>query len=191
MAGRQAPPVAELGVEARVQRAFAGLTKKVMKKAQPLSPSVLVDIQLGARSHPDPQTRRWCLFLLDHYANDQSIEVFAQALTDEVSYVRDLALHSIACEPCKQGDVPIADVVPPVIAVLTDDPDAALRIKAIPVLLGLVDRDPRAREAIRTAAKQDPDPLVRKCARDALDGHFQMPKKRFERSQRRHTVGKH
>lgn len=141
MTGRTEPDVT-----ARVARAFAGLTKKQMRKAQPLSPALLADIQ-------------W-------------------------------ALHSIACEPCKQADLCVADVVPPVIAVLHSDPDARLRIKALPVLLGLGDRDPRVREAIRAAVETDPDPLVRSCARAALDGRFVMPRKRYERSQRRHGVGK-
>jgi hypothetical protein len=71
--------------------------------------------------------------------------------------------------------------------VLQEDPDVNLRIKSIPVLLRLADRDPRAREALSDAARKDPDPLVRTCARDALQGHFVAPKKRYERSQRRHA----
>jgi hypothetical protein len=181
----------ESDIDACVQRAFAGLNGKALKKGRPIAPAVLAGIQLGALRHPDPGTRRWCLYLLDHYANDQSYDVFAEALHDEVPHVRDLALHSIACEPCKQGDLCVADVVPRVITVLTNDPDANLRIKAIPVLLGLVARDGRARDAIRQAAVQDRDPLVRKCARDALAGYFVAPQKRYERSQRRHAPGKH
>ncbi len=185
------PLVTHEDVVARVQRAFAGLTAKVMKKNKPLTPAAIADLSEGALHHPDPEARRWCLFLLDHYANDTSTHVFAQALHDELPQVRASALHGITCVPCKDGELCLADVIPPVIGVLQDDPAADLRIKAIPTLLGLAGSDPRIREALRTTAKSDPDPLVRKCARDALDGHFEMPKKRYERSQRRHTVGKH
>lgn len=123
-----------------------------MKQGKPLPAAVLADIKVGAVQHPDPDTRRWCLFLLDHYANDQSTPVFAQALHDVVPHVRAMALHGIACEPCKEGDLCVADVVPPIVDVLRADPDAGLRLKAMATLLGLVDR---------------------------------------ERSQRRHTAGKH
>jgi hypothetical protein len=173
-------------VPARVERSFTTAAKS-LKKRRRLTATAIEDFQLGAVHHPDPQVRRWCLFFLDHYANNASMDVFTQALTDEVPFVRDLALHSIACEPCKGGELCVADALPPVVRVLREDPDVNLRIKAIPVLLRLAERDPRAREALSDAARKDPDPLVRTCARDALQGHFVAPKKRYERSQRRHA----
>jgi len=72
--------------------------------------------------------------------------------------------------------------------VLRHDPKADLRIKAIAVLLRLAHRDARARQALAQAAADDADPLVRSCAREAVNGRFAPPKKRYERAQRRHAA---
>jgi HEAT repeat protein len=177
-------------VAARVERALTASTK-ALKKKRPLSRSAVEAFQLGALHHTDPQMRRWCLFFLDHYANDTSMAVFAEALHDDVPAVRDLALHSIACEPCKDGELCVADAVPPVVRVLEADPAPSLRIKAIGVLLGLASRDARAGEALKAAARIDPDPLVRECARQAAAGRWVPPKKRYQRHQRRHAAVHH
>jgi hypothetical protein len=50
------------------------------------------------------------------------MHVFAEALTDDQPWVRDIALHSIACEPCKEGELCVRDTVPHVIRVLAQDP---------------------------------------------------------------------
>ncbi|HUY25702.1 MAG TPA: hypothetical protein VMV09_10445 [Candidatus Saccharimonadales bacterium] len=41
-------------------------------------------MQAGALGHPDPKTRRACLTVLDHEANDESMPVFLRALDDPV-----------------------------------------------------------------------------------------------------------
>jgi HEAT repeat protein len=183
-------PTAE-EVTARVDKALRGPAAKAMKRKGRLPAAALEDIQLGAVHHPDPHMRRWCLFLLDHFANDESMAIFATALLDDVPIVRDSALHGLTCEPCKDGELCVTDTVPHVIRILEADPEANLRIKAIGTLMWLSGRDPRAREALKIAARKDPDGLVRKCARDAVDGHFVPPKKRYERSQRRHAAVHH
>jgi len=176
-------------VTRRVDAALAGPVAKAMKRKRPLAVSDIEVVQLGALEHPDPQVRRWCLFILDHFANDQSMEVFAKALADAEPLVRDLALHSIACESCKQEELCVVDTVPHVIQVLMSDSSVRLRINAISALLRLAGRDGRAREALQAAADSDADPLVRKCAQDAAtSGYFVPPKKRYERRQRRHAI---
>jgi hypothetical protein len=146
----------------------------------------LAAIQAAAVHRADAFDRRSCLFFLDHYANDASTAVFAAALKDPVDFVRNAALHSIACESCRTGELCVADVVPSIVAVLEEDPSPELRTKAIPTLLRLADRDSRAADAIRRAAELDPDPIVRRAARDAMEGAFVAPRKRYERRQRRH-----
>lgn len=175
-------------VSSRVDRTLRGPVSKALKRRRPLTAAMVEDIQLGALRHPDPKVRRWCVFLLDHYANDQSAHVFAQALHDGAHLVRDMALHSIACEPCKEGELCVADTVPHIVDVLRHDPKPDLRIKAIAALMRLSDRDARVKTALQCAAADDADPLVRGCARDALAGRFVPPKKRYERAQRRHAV---
>ncbi len=166
-----------------LKRFFSATAKqksRVVKKAP------LADLQAAALHHPDPFTRRECLFFLDHYANEASTPVFARALHDPVDFVRNAALHSIACESCRATGLCVADVVTVVAGVLEGDPSPELRTKAIPTLLRLDGRDHRAGEAISRAASHDPDRIVRQAAADALCGYYVAPRKRYERRQRRH-----
>lgn len=146
--------------------------------------AVLPDLQHAALQHPDPQIRRYCLFLLDHHANDVSMHVFAQALRDQAAVVREAALHSLACESCKTGELSVADIVPSLVQVL-DDPKPDLRIKAIVALVSLAADDPEVRGALQRAADSNTDPITRQCAADALRGQLVVPRKRYERRQRR------
>ena len=45
-------------------------------------------VRAAAVIHPDPEMRRSCLFFLDHYDCDGSVETFRQALRDPVSLFR-------------------------------------------------------------------------------------------------------
>ena len=156
------------------------------QKPRLLKKAPLPDLRTAALHHPDPFARRECLFFLDHYANDTSTAVFAEALHDPVDFVRNAALHSIACEACRTTELCTADVVPGIVGVLEGDPSPDLRTKAIPTLLRLASRDSRAWDAIGRAAEHDPDAIVRLAAADALSGCFVAPRKRYERRQRRH-----
>jgi HEAT repeat protein len=164
----------------RYSSATAKQKSRLVKKAP------LADLQTAALRHPDPFARRACLFFLDHYANEASTSVFTEALHDPVDFVRNAALHSIACESCRTAELCVADVVPGIVGVLEGDPSPELRTKAIPTLLRLAGRDIRAWEAIGRAAERDPDSIVRRAAADALCGYFVAPRKRYERRQRRH-----
>jgi hypothetical protein len=101
-------------------------------------------------------------------ANDPSMVTFAQALRDPIDFVRNAALHSVACESCKVEGLCVADVVEALIEVVAGDPNPELRTKAIPMLMRLSDRDDRARVAIERAAAKDPDELIRRAADDTL-----------------------
>jgi HEAT repeat protein len=142
-------------------------------------------IQLAALHHPDPFVRRGCLDFLDHYANEASEPVFARALRDPVELVRHTALHSLACETCRREEVCAVDVVPHLVELLSADPSPELRHKAIPVLLRLAERDPRARQAVERAADNDGDALVREVARRALAGQHVRSRKAYQRRAKR------
>ncbi len=163
---------------------FFSATQK--QKSRLVNKAPLADLQAVALHHPDPFARRECLFFLDHFANEASTAVFAEALQDPVDFVRNVALHSIACESCRTSELCVGDVVPCIVSVLEGDPSPELRTKAIPTLLRLAGRDSRAWEAIGRAAEHDPDGIVRRAAADALCGYFVAPRKRYERRQRRH-----
>lgn len=147
----------------------------------------LTELQSVALHYPDAFVRRACLFFLDHYANESSTGVFVEALRDPVDFVRNAALHSIACETCRKEELCVPEVVSAVAGVLEGDLSAELRTKAIPTLLHLAGRDTLAWEAIGRAASSDPDDIVRLAAADALSGLFVAPRKRYERRQRRHA----
>lgn len=129
----------------------------------------LGDIQSAALHHEDPWARRRCLDFLDHHAADESTAVFLAALDDPVAPVREIALHGLACERCRTGEVCATDVVPRVIKVLEGDSDPDVRYKTLPILREFLVRHPDAVGAIRRAATADPDGLVREGARLALD----------------------
>ncbi len=131
--------------------------------------------------------RRDCLFFLDHHANDQSMAVFAKALHDPIDFVRNMALHSLACQSCKTGDLSATDVVPGLIEVLEHDRSVEMRSKVIPLLLRLSGEDFRAKPAVERSAQSDPDALIRQAAADGLSGRFVAPRKRYERRQRQHA----
>jgi hypothetical protein len=162
---------------------FSGATARQKPRLAERAP--LGDLQVAALRHADPFARRECVFFLDHYANEASTAVFAAALGDPVDFVRNAALHSIACETCRTEELCVADVVPSVVGILDGDPSPELRTKAVPALLRLAGRDSRARDAIERAAEHDPDAIVRQAAADALAGNSVPSRKRYERRQRR------
>jgi hypothetical protein len=140
------------------------------KDALPRAP--IGAVQAAALRHPDARVRRNCLGVLDHEANDASVDVFRAALADPVPRVRLLALHGLACERCRTDELCVADVVPTLVATLDDDVSAKVRHAAVPILLRLAGRDERALAALRSAAADDPDELVREAATAAVAGRF-------------------
>jgi hypothetical protein len=163
---------------------FSGTPRQ---RSRRLAKAPLGAVQVAALRHPDPFTRKECLFFLDHYANDQSITVFSAALEDPVDFVRNLALHSLACTSCKLEPLDTTDVVPRLVQVISSDPRPDLRLRAISMLLHLAPGDGAVRMALEAAATNDPDPLTRRAAVGALQGRFVAPRKRYERSQRTHA----
>src|SRR6266581_4450160 len=92
-------------------------------------------VQLAALRHPDLGMRRFCLFLLDHYASDASSDVFRRALRDPVASVREVALHGLSCERCRSEDLCVADVVTDLVDILASDPSPEVRHKTVAVLV--------------------------------------------------------
>ena len=159
----------------------------VRQRSRLASRAPLADIQAAALGHPDPFERRMLMFFLDHYANDESMHVFAAALRDPVDFVRNIALHSLACEPCKTNALCVTDVVPALIDVVRSDPSPELRMKSIGLLMRLAHHDERARAAVERVASEDSDTIVRRAAAAALAGQIIQPRKRYQRQQRQHA----
>ena len=154
----------------------------------------LAAVQAAALSHPDLAMRRFCLFLLDHYASDVSSDVFRRALRDPVASVRESALHGLACERCRLEDICVPDVVTDLIDILSSDANPEVRHKTIAALARFIGRDGRASDAIARAAHHDPDSAIRRAAQvvaDSGQSHVRSRKaalrdtRRAARSQRR------
>jgi hypothetical protein len=125
-------------------------------------------VRAAALMHPDPLMRRSCLFFLDHYDCDDSLETFRQALRDPVSFVRESALHRIACERCRHEEICVSDVVADLVRLLASDTNSEVRHKTVVALGRFLDRDIRAPEAVARAPQTDPDAAVRLVAREMI-----------------------
>ena len=130
-------------------------------------------MQAVALLHPNPLIRRECLGVLDHAANDQSVDVFRRALRDPVPRVRLVALHGLSCDRCRVGQVRIADVVGDLIRIVTEDPSAKVRHVAVQLLARLAPNDVRVASSLKSASLEDADELVRVVARAAACGSRQ------------------
>ena len=135
-----------------------------------LTRELLELVQRGAAEHPNARVRRECLTVLDHQANDESGEVFRAALFDPVPHVRVVALHGLACERCRVGELCASEVVTDLIRVLDDDPNPKVRHGAVLVIAGLAGRDARVVDVLRRVASDDVDPWVRKVASAVVEG---------------------
>ena len=133
-------------------------------------PPPVAAMRTAALHHPDARRRREALGVLDHWANDESTDVFRFALQDPVPAVRVVALHGLSCERCRSTDLCVTDVVGDLVRSLEEDPSPKVRHGLVPILRRLADRDDRARAALARAADDDADDLVRQVAAAALEG---------------------
>ena len=127
-------------------------------------------LQAAALAHPSPKVRRDALGVLDHAANDASTATFRAALEDPVPRVRRFALHGLACERCRIGEVGVVDVVTDVLRLLRGDPSPRVRHAAIDVLVRFMDRDGRIVDVLVEVAADDDDECVRVAASGAAAG---------------------
>lgn len=175
---------ADLAVAAKFIARFAATKPARRFRLVPDAP--VAAIQSAALHHPNAGIRRSCLSYLDHYANDESAATFAAALADPIPQVRNAALHSIACEGCRETELCAADVVPGLVELLRSDPSPEIRHKTIGTLIRLSDRDPAARIAVQRASVEDGDDLIRQTAIAALrDGIVVASRKKVERRAKR------
>ena len=135
-----------------------------------LSDELTALVQRGAKEHPNARVRRECLNVLDHHANDESSDVFRAALFDPVPHVRVIALHGLACERCRAGELGASAVVTDLIEVLDGDPNPKVRHAAVLVIARFIGRDARVVDALTRVAGADTDPLVREVALAVVEG---------------------
>jgi len=124
-------------------------------------------IRLGLR-HPEWQVRRWAAMALDQLADEDALADLVPLLGDPHPKVRLWAVHSIACEHCKEGVVCPVDVVPLLIERVREDPSVRVRRMAV-IMLGSELRDTRARPVLEELLHGATDAKLRRHAEEALD----------------------
>ena len=125
-----------------------------------------VPIALRGLRHQNADVRRGCCEVLDHYLVPEALEPLIEALDDDDARVRRMALHTLACDRCKEGDCRPEErkVLPRAIRVLREDPSAHARAMAIEVIGNYVHTSQAAEEALLAAKSADRSPAVRKKA---------------------------
>jgi hypothetical protein len=132
-------------------------------------PVPVTAMQAAAIAHPNARIRRDCLIVLDHAANDDSMDTFRRALQDSVPRVRLTALHGLGCGRCKTKPLSDDDVVPDLIGLVETDPSPKVRHAAV-VVLAQWGGDPLVRRTAGRAAREDADDLVRAVATAVVRG---------------------
>jgi hypothetical protein len=130
-----------------------------------LGMTVLPAVQASLQ-HDNPDVRFNCCRFLDRYLSAETLADLLAMLNDGDKRVRCSALHTLACDRCKEGDCSPeeAQVLLAAMKLLTSDHDAHVRAMAIEVVGQFVHTNALASAAISTARRDDPSSTVRKKA---------------------------
>lgn len=122
-------------------------------------------VRAGLR-HENPDVRLHCCRFLDRYLSPDTLSDLMGMLNDGDERVRCSALHTLACDRCKEGTCrpEEAEVLPKAIKLLECDCDAHVRAMAIEVVGHFVHTNALAAGAISAAHQRDENPTVRKKA---------------------------
>jgi HEAT repeat protein len=146
-----------LSVPYRATDAFRALLRLGVKTL----PAVRAGLQ-----HDNPNVRLHCCRFLDRYLLPDTLSDLMDMLNDSDARVRCSALHTLACDRCKQGTCrpQEAQVLPQAMKLLASDPDAHVRAMAIELVGQFVHSNPLAVDALLAAVRTDESSTVRKKA---------------------------
>jgi hypothetical protein len=149
--------IEQLGVPHRATAAYRALLA--------LGFAVVPAAREGLR-HSNADVRYRCCGLLDRYLVAEVCSDLVAMLDDPDGRVRQAALHTFACDRCKEGECQLleADVLPAALRILKEDRDTHVRAMAIEVVGRYVHTNPVAEQALIHAQGNDPSPAVRKKA---------------------------
>jgi hypothetical protein len=147
-------------------------------------PVPVAAMQAGALRHPNPRIRRSCLGVLDHEANDESMDVFRLALRDGVPRVRLAAIHGLSCARCKTLGVSQSDIADDLLRLVQKDDSAKVRHAALLAVEGFLD-DSGVRRVVVEVNQHDTDPLVQELTSSMLRGERSLRKSRKALRRRR------
>jgi HEAT repeats len=116
--------------------------------------------------HQNADVRYWCCQFLDHFLVPEVMDDLVGMLDDADHRVRCSALHSLACDRCKEGSCrpEEAKVLPKTIALMENDPDPHVRANAVGLVGRWVHTNRDAEAALLRAMGSDSSPAVRKKA---------------------------
>jgi len=123
--------------------------------------------------HDNPDVRFHCCRFLDRYLLPETLSDLVDMLNDGDKRVRCSALHTLACDRCKEGTAcrpEEGQVLPKAMKLLANDPDAHVRAMAIEVVGQFVHTNALAVAAISAALQKDESSTVRKKAGWYLPG---------------------
>ena len=146
-----------LGVEHRAADAL----RRLMAAGMRATPVVRQGLQ-----HPNPAVRVGCCKVLDHFLDEAALPELIENLAHPDEEVRAWALHTLACDKCKEGVCRPGeeDVIPLAVQMLLTDESRRVRQTAAGLLGPSVHRRPDVLAALEQARQNDPHPVVRKIA---------------------------
>jgi HEAT repeat protein len=121
----------------------------------------------GLRSD-DWQVRRWSAICLDRIADTEVLRDLVPLLRDPKAGVRLWAVHSLACDHCKDDVECPVDVVPLLIERIEQDPSLRVRKMAV-IMLGSEFVDRRAIPALERILREEQDRKLRLHAARGLE----------------------
>ena len=114
--------------------------------------------------HPDWQVRKWSAMCLDQVADAPSLEALLPLMRDPKRDVRLWAVHSIACDHCRDEIACTMDVVPHLIERIEED--ESVRVRRMATIMLYTDYpDARALPALKSLLSEDDGKLRRHAAR--------------------------
>ena len=131
-----------------------------------LGSAALPAIRQGLQ-HENWQIRRWCAICMDHVADSTSLADLLPLFHDPKSAVRLWAVHSIACDHCKNDVDCNVDIVPHLIERIELDESPRVRKMAV-IMLGKEFLDRRAVPVFQQLLREEHDRKIRLHAQDGL-----------------------
>ena len=147
------------------QFADASLRVVTLFQLNALGDEALPAVREGLK-HPDWHVRHWCAIFLDRCADTETLRDLIPLLTDPEPNVRLWAVHSMACQHCKDYECPI-DFVPFLIERAETDPITQVRKMAL-TMLAEMPRDARIPAALERALTREQDRRLRLHAQRGL-----------------------
>ncbi len=132
-----------------------------------LGSEALPALRLGLRS-PDWQVRRWSAMCLDQVADEEALADLVPLLDDPHAKVRLWAVHSLACDHCKEGVQCPVDVVPHLIRRIQEDPSVRVRRMAV-IMLGSEFDDTSVIPVLEGLLARETDVRLRQHAQRSLE----------------------